>query len=156
MTWTRMFALKNKKKLAAAAALFTVCGLIAGCDDGRRHHHPPHPQSHSRPPHDSRHGSPHRDAHHHGRRHKSSLVGLYSARALNDAVAPIGTTITLDVVETENESLRLVDPTGQQYPIQFDAETGAGYVAGGSLSLREDGLFVYTDAKGGVWLIEKK
>ncbi len=84
------------------------------------------------------------------------MVGAYSARALNDAVVPKGTTISLNVVHGEDEALRLVDPTGKQYPIQFDAETGTGYVAGGSLSLREDGLFVYQDARGGVWLIERQ
>ena len=84
------------------------------------------------------------------------MVGAYYARALNDAVLPKGTTIPLDVVQKEDESLRLVDPTGKQYPIQFDAETGTGYIAGGSLSLREDGLFVYQDAKGGVWLVDRQ
>ena len=59
-------------------------------------------------------------------------------------------------MQKEDESLHLVDPTGKQYPIQFDAETGTGNIAGGSLSLREDGLFVYKDAKGGVWLVERQ
>lgn len=84
------------------------------------------------------------------------MVGDYSARALNDAVAPKGTVISLKVVQTEDESLRLVDPTGKQYPIGFDTETNTGYIAGGSLSLREDGLFVYQDAKGGIWLVERQ
>ena len=84
------------------------------------------------------------------------MVGAYYARALNDAVVPKGTAVVLNVVQGEDESLRLIDPTGKQYPIQFDAETNTGYIAGGSLSLREDGLFVYKDARGGVWLVEKQ
>ena len=167
-----MFALKNRKKLAGIIALFAVCGLIAGCDDYDRHHHPhPHPQ----PPHEGRRGAPLRDdhhghrppprdgnhrpspgngGHHHGRRH-ASLVGEYSAIALNDAVMPKGTKISLNVVQGEDESLRLVDPAGKQYPIQFDAENGVGSVAGGSLS-SEEGPFVYRDARGGVWLVERQ
>ena len=90
------------------------------------------------------------------RRHSSAFVGAYSARALNDAVTAKGTTFYLDVVQNEDASLALVLPSGKQYPIRFDAETGTGAVAGGSLSLREDGIFLYQDAKGGLWLIERK
>ena len=86
----------------------------------------------------------------------SSLVGSYSARALNDAVVPKGTAVTLTVAPGEDDSLRLIDPTGKKYPIQFDEATGTGSIAGGSLSLREDGLFVYKDARGGVWLVERQ
>ena len=162
-----MFALKNRKKLAGVIALFAVGGLIAGCDD---HHHHPHPHpphdgrrgehhGHRPPPRDDRHG--HRPpagngGHHHGGRRHASLVGDYSAIALNDAVMPKGTEISLNVVQGDDESLRLVDPTGKQYPIQFDADTGTGYIAGGSLSLREDGQFVYKDARGGVWLVVRQ
>lgn len=154
-----MFALKNQKKLAGAVALFAVCGLLAGCDDGNHHHH-----RHPEPPREARRGEHHRDTHHghrppprdgHHRRH-AALVGSYSALALNDAVMPKGTEISLDVVQGEDESLRLVDPTGKKYPIQFDAETGTGYIAGGSLSLRGDGQFVYKDAQGGVWLVQRQ
>ena len=163
-----LFALRGHKKLAGAVALFAVCGLTAGCDDYAHHHPHPHP----RPPHEDRHEDhnghhpPPKDGNHHQRpdsghhrherRRHASLVGAYYARALNDAVAPKGTTIPLNVVQKEDESLHLVDPTGKQYPIQFDAETGMGNIAGGSLSLREDGLFVYKDAKGGVWLVERQ
>lgn len=148
-----MFTMKSAKKLAGAIAIFTIGGLIAGCDDD--HHNHPHP----RPPHEDRHGSRHRDDHRHrphDRRRYASLIGTYSARALNDVVATKGTTISLQVIQGNDETLRLVDPTGKQYRIGFDAETNTGYIAGGSLSLREDGLFVYTDAKGGVWLVEKQ
>ena len=165
-----MFAWKNKKKLAGAIALFAVCGLTLGCDDyhDRPHHRPPPEDRHGhRPPHDGRYAHrPPRDGnqHHrgengrHGHNHRrhAAMVGAYSARALNDAVLPKGTTISLNVVQAEDDSLRLVAPTGKQYPIQFDAETGAGYIAGGTLSLREDGLFVYQDAKSGVWLVERQ
>ncbi len=159
-----MFTLKNQKKLAGVITLFAACGLLAGCDDDNHHHHP-----HPRPPHDGRRGDHHRDEHHghrppsrdgshhhHERRRHASLAGAYSALALNDAVVPKGTAISLDVVQGEDESLRLVDPTGKQYPIQFDTEAGTGYVAGGSLSLREDGHFVYKDAHGGVWLVQRQ
>lgn len=84
------------------------------------------------------------------------MEGAYLAYALNDAVMPKGTEISLNVVQGEDESLRLVDPTGKKYPIQFDTEAGTGYVAGGSLSLREDGNFVYKDASGGVWLVVRQ
>ena len=84
------------------------------------------------------------------------MEGAYLAYALNDTVMPKGTEISLNVVQGEDESLRLVDPTGKKYPIQFDAEAGTGYVAGGSLSLREDGNFVYKDASGGVWLVVRQ
>ena len=165
-----MFALKTRKKLAGAIALFAVSGLLAGCDD---HHHHPHP----RPPHeghrgdrprDGRHGHrpPPRDGHHrprhgngdhrHDRRRHAALVGDYSAIALNDAVMPKGTEISLNVVQGADESLHLVDPTGNQYPIEFDADTGTGYIAGGSLSLRDDGQFVYKDAHGGIWLVVRQ
>ena len=157
-----MFALKNPKKLAGAVALFAMCGGIAGCDDHHHHPRPPHEgrrgghHAHRPPPRDGNHRPPPRDGgRHHGRRIHASLVGAYSAVALNDAVAPKGTNIFLDVVQGEDESLRLVDPTGKQYPIQFDAETGIGSVAGGSLSL-EDDHFVYKDAHGGVWLVERQ
>ena len=40
--------------------------------------------------------------------------------------------------------------------IEYDAEKGVGTVEGGSLTAKEDGLFVYKDAKQGLWLIEKK
>ena len=120
-----MFALKTRKKLAGAIALFAVSGLLAGCDD-------------------------------HHRRRPASLVGDYSAIALNDAVMPKGTEISLNVVQGADESLHLVDPTGNQYPIEFDADTGTGYIAGGSLSLRDDGQFVYKDAHGGVWLVMRQ
>ena len=160
-----MFALKNRKKLAGVIALFAVSGLIAGCDDHHPHPHPPHDgrrgehHGHRPPPRDDRHG--HRPpagngGHHHGGRRHASLVGDYSAIALNDAVMPKGTEISLNVVQGDDESLRLVDPTGKQYPIQFDADTGTGYIAGGSLSLREDGQFVYKDARGGVWLVVRQ
>lgn len=162
-----MFALKNRKKLAGVIALFAVSGLIAGCDDHHPHPHPNPPHEgrrgehygHRPPPRDDRHG--HRPpagngGHHHGGRRHASLVGDYSAIALNDAVMPKGTEISLDVVQGDDESLRLVDPTGKQYPIQFDADTGTGYIAGGSLSLREDGQFVYKDARGGVWLVVRQ
>ena len=156
-----MFAWKNRKKLAGAVALFAVCGLLAGCDDG--HHRPPphHPPG---PPHEGHRGGHYRPDHHghrppprggHHRRY-ASLEGAYLAYALNDAVMPKGTEISLNVVQGEDESLRLVDPTGKKYPIQFDAEAGTGYVAGGSLSLREDGNFVYKDAAGGVWLVVRQ
>ena len=150
-----MFALKTRKKLAGAIALFAVSGLLAGCDD--HHHH-----SHPRPPHeghrgdrlrDGRHG--HGDHRHDWRRH-AALVGDYSAIALNDAVMPKGTEISLNVVQGADESLHLVDPTGNQYPIEFDADTGTGYIAGGSLSLRDDDQFVYKDAHGGVWLVMRQ
>ena len=117
--------------------------------DGQNGHHPP-------PKDGNHHQRPDSGHHRHERRRHASLVGAYYARALNDAVAPKGTTIPLNVVQKEDESLHLVDPTGKQYPIQFDAETGTGNIAGGSLSLREDGLFVYKDAKGGVWLVERQ
>lgn len=156
-----MFAWKNRKKLAGAVALFAVCGLLAGCDDG--HHRPPphHPPG---PPHEGHRGGHYRPDHHghrppprggHHRRY-ASFEGAYLAYALNDAVMPKGTEISLNVVQGEDESLRLVDPTGKKYPIQFDAEAGTGYVAGGSLSLREDGNFVYKDASGGVWLVVRQ
>ncbi|MBP5199590.1 MAG: hypothetical protein J6Z82_02930 [Schwartzia sp.] len=163
-----MFAWKNLKKLAGAVALFSACGLLAGCDDD--HHHPP-PHHPPRPPHEDHHGGPHRDDHHdrhdhrppprdggrhHGHRRFASLTGSYSAFALNDAVMPKGTEISLNVVQGEDESLRLVDPMGKQYPIQLDAETGVGSIAGGSLSLRKDGNFVYRDARGGVWLVVRQ
>lgn len=83
-------------------------------------------------------------------------MGDYSAIALNDAVMPKGTEISLNVVQGADESLHLVDPTGNQYPIEFDADTGTGYIAGGSLSLRDDGQFVYKDAHGGVWLVMRQ
>ena len=127
--------------------------------DTERHaeHRGDNRNGHRPPPKDGNHGRRADNGHpHHGHRKHASLVGAYYARALNDAVLPIGTTITLNVVEKEDESLRLVDPTGKQYPIQFDTETGTGCIAGGSLSLREDGLFVYKDAKGGVWLVERQ
>lgn len=165
-----MFAWKNRKKLAGAVALFAVCGLIAGCDNHDHHHHPrpphegprgSHPRHESyghRPPQGGEHHGRRSDNGHrrHGHRRHASLIGAYQARALNDAVAPKGTTISLNVVQAEDESLCLVDPTGKQYPIQFDAETSTAYIAGGSLSLREDGLFVYQDARGGVWLVERQ
>ena len=156
-----MFAWKNRKKLAGAVALFAVCGLLAGCDDGHHRpppHHPPGPPheghrgGHYRPDHHG-HRPPPRDGHH---RRYASLEGAYLAYALNDTVMPKGTEISLNVVQGEDESLRLVDPTGKKYPIQFDAEAGTGYVAGGSLSLREDGNFVYKDASGGVWLVVRQ
>lgn len=159
-----MFAWKNRKKLAGVVALFAACGLLAGCDD---HHHHPHPHP-PRPPHEGRRGGPHggdrhghrpppRDGrHHHGHRRYASLTGSYTAFALNDAVMPKGTEISLSVVQGEDDSLRLVDPMGKQYPIQFDADTDTGSIAGGSLSLREDGNFVYRDAHGGVWLVVRQ
>ena len=161
MTRTRIFALKNKKKLAAAVALFAACGLLAGCDDGR-HHHPPHHPPHEEhrgghpPGNHNGHRPPPKDSRHHGHRRYAALAGSYAAFALNDTVMPKGTEISLRVVQGEDESLRLVDPTGKKYPIQFDAETGAGCVAGGSLSLRDDGNFVYKDACGGVWLVVRQ
>lgn len=127
--------------------------------DTERHtdHHGDNRHGHRPPPRGGNHGRhPGNGNHHHERRRHASLVGAYYARALNDAVAQKGTTIPLNVVQKEDESLHLVDPTGKQYPIQFDAETGTGNIAGGSLSLREDGLFVYKDAKGGVWLVERQ
>ncbi len=167
-----MFAWKNRKKLAAAVALFAVCGLLAGCaeDNHYRHHPHPHPESHPQPrhhpPHKTRHSDHHREhahrppprdgRHHHGHRRHASLVGSYAALALNDALVPKGTEISLNVVQGNDDALRLVDPTGKQYPIQFDAETGVGYIAGGSLSSREDGNFVYEDASGGVWLVMRQ
>ena len=90
------------------------------------------------------------------RRPASAFVGAYSARALNDVVVAKGNTFPLDVVQTGTDSLALILPSGKQYPIRLDEETGAGVIAGGSLSQREDGLFVYEDAKGGLWLIEKE
>lgn len=161
-----MFAWKNQRKLAGAIALFAVCGLLAGCDDG--HHHPPRHSPPHHPPHEGHRGGHHRHEnqghrppsggghHRHNHRRFASLAGDYSAIALNDAVMPKGTEISLNVVQGEDESLRLVDPTGNQYPIQFDAETGTGYIAGGSLSLREDGNFVYKDAGGGVWFVQRQ
>ncbi len=169
-----MLPLKNQQKLAGAIALFAVCGLTAGCDDyGDNHHHyppPPPPRdghhdgrhrneqhAHRPPPGDDHHRQRPNNGHrHHEHRRASSLVGAYYARALNDAVAPKGTTISLHVVQQDDASLRLVDPTGKQYPIQFDEATNTGRIAGGSLSLREDGLFVYKDARGGVWLVERQ
>ena len=155
-----MFAWKNRKKLAGAVALFAVCGLLAGCDDDNHHHHPPRPpQEARRSDHHRDHGHrppPRDDRHYHGHRRHASLVGSYSALALNDAVMPKGTEISLNVVQGSDESLRIVDPTGKQYPIQFDAETDIGYIAGGNLSLREDGNFIYEDARGGVWLVMKQ
>ena len=169
-----IFALKNLKKLAGVLAILAVCGLTAGCDDYEDDHH------HPRPPHEDRHSDHHKDEHHdhnghrppprdehhhqrpvtgnhhHEPRRHASLAGSYYARALNDAVAPKGTTISLNVVQGDDESLHLVDPTGKKYPIRFDAKTGTGYIAGGSLSLREDGLFVYNDARGGIWLVERQ
>ena len=140
MTRTRIFALKNKKKLAAAVALFAACGLLAGCDDGRHHHpphHPPHEEHRGGPPPGNHNGHrpPPKDSRHHGHRRYASLAGTYAAFALNDAVMPKGTEISLSVVH---------------------AETGAGCVAGGSLSLRDDGNFVYKDACGGVWLVVRQ
>ena len=69
---------------------------------------------------------------------------------------PKGTEIFLNVVQGEDDSLRLVDPTGKQYAIQFDADSGVGTIAGGRLSLRDDGNFVYRDARGGVWLVVRQ
>lgn len=122
----------------------------------RGDHHRDDHHGHRPPPRNENHRKPNDGSQRHERRRHASLVGAYSARALNDAVMPKGTTISLNVIEGENASLRLVDPTGKQYPIRFDAETGTGYIAGGSLSLREDGLFVYKDARGGIWLVERQ
>ncbi len=88
------------------------------------------------------------------RRHASALVGAYRARALNDAVVPKGTAFSVDVVQNDDDSLALILPTGKQYPIRYDAQTGT--IADENLTVREDGLFVYKDAKGGLWLVEKK
>ncbi len=149
-----MISLKNRKKLTGAIALCAMCGLIAGCDGGNRQ--PPrhaHRGEYHRAKH---HGNRHRPvdgSRHHGHRRHASLAGAYTAIALNDEVMPKGTEIALNVDQGEDESLRLVDPTGKSYPIHFNAATGTGDVAGGSLSLREDGNFVYNDAHGGVWLV---
>ena len=108
-----MFAWKNKKKLAGAIALFAVCGLTVGCDDYHHHPHPrpPREEHHGhRPSHDGRHAHrPPKDGHQHHRgengrhghnhRRHAAMVGVYSARALNDAVVPKGTTISLNVVQ---------------------------------------------------------
>ena len=153
-----MFSLKSRKKIAGVIALCAVCGLIAGCD-GDRHHRPPHDDHrgdrYSRKHHDNR-PHPGNNSHHHGSRRHAALAGAYTALALNDTVMPKGTEISLNVEQGADEILCLVDPTGKKYPIQFDAETGAGNVAGGSLSLREDGHFVYKDAQGGLWLVMRQ
>lgn len=149
-----MISLKNRKKLTGAIALCAICGLIAGCDDGHRH-----PQRHAhrgdyhRTEHHGQRHRPTNGSRHHGHRRHTALAGAYTAIALNDEVMPKGTEISLHVDKGEDESLRLVDPAGKSYPVRFDAETGTGDVAGGSLSLREDGNFVYQDAYGGVWLV---
>ena len=90
------------------------------------------------------------------RRQHTALAGFYRARDLNDAVAAKGTTVPVEVVQREAGSLVLVLPTGQEYPIRFDAATGTGAIAGGNISLREDGVFLFEDARHGVWLVERE
>lgn len=176
-----MLSLHSTRKLAGALAIFALCGLTVGCDDDNHDHRRRHTERHDerrdhRPPPEHR-----RDEHHrrdrrndnresnrqgnrneerrrddHRRRQHTALVGFYRARALNDAVTAKGTTVPVEVVQTEAGSLVLVLPTGQEYPIRFDAATGTGAIAGGNISLREDGLFLFEDARHGVWLIERE
>ena len=175
----------TKKRLAGALAVLSLSMLTLGCDDDYddRHHHPHHPPRHTERDRDHhrhpdnehrRHRDEHRNRdqhrnrndgeqrqrpdgeHHRRRRPTAALAGTYTARALNDAVAAKGTTFTLDVVQRDDTSLALMLPSGKQYPISFNADTGTGTVAGGSLTPREDGMFVYRDVKGGIWLIEKQ
>lgn len=172
----------NVKRIICIGMISMVSLVTAGCDDDGDNHRKKRPPQHAHHDHHSDHRydrnrkqppppppppprykdnvrddkrpEKHPNEHKRPPARRSSMVGVYSALALNDVSVRKGTSYYVDIFEDESGELFLGLPNGKDYQISFD--NGVGAVAGGTILEQDNGKFIYTDKKGGSWLIEKR